>query len=208
MSIKYTIGGINMAHKLKIILMMALCLVFATTVAFANRATYINEQAMVPDILSMHGTITEINQDRSTITIVDKNGNNQMVALDIRWNTKVLNGKNGNNFDIDKLKVGDELTAYYSPIMTRSIPPRTNAFALVVGDGQHDGIYTKIGLVEATENGKRILNSNGDLYITIPDSISKNAQDLKPGKKMLVWYDMVALSMPGQTTATKVVILK
>ena len=194
-------------RKLKLLLMTMLCLVFATTVAFAAKSDGIQLQPPQTDVLSMHGVITEISADREMITITDKNNANQSVALIVKWNTKVLNGENGNKYNIDKLKVGDELTAYYSPIMTRSLPPQSVAYAIVVGDGQHDGIYTKVAQVEQTENGTRILNSNNDMLVTIPDSVNADAKNLKPGQKVLVWYDFVALSLPGQATATKAVIL-
>lgn len=189
-------------RKLKIVLMMVLSLMLATTVAFAGRVA--QPEA---DVLSMHGVITEISQDRNMITITDKNNANRSVSLIVKWNTKVLNGENGNKYDIDKLKVGDEITGYYSPIMTRSLPPQSVAFAIVVGDGQHDGIYTKVGEVQQTEHGTRILSSNGDIFVTIPDDVNKDAKNLKVGQKVLVWYDFVALSMPAQATATKAVIL-
>lgn len=39
-------------------------------------------------------------------------------------------GKNGEDVDLNRLHVGDELTAYYSSISTRSLPPQSRAMHL------------------------------------------------------------------------------
>ena len=125
----------------------------------------------------------------------------------MRWDTEILNGKNGEDVDFNRLHVGDELTAYYSSISTRSLPPQSRAYALVMGDGQHDGIYMHVSKVDKVKNGVKFLNTNEDMFVTIPENVEDDAKELKQGDKVLVWYDFVAMSMPGQATATKAVIL-
>ena len=180
--------------KLRILLMMVLCLAFASTAAFAAAAN-----KAVDNVVSMHGQIVSINDDM--ITIKDTNSNNS-VALIVRWDTEILNGKNGEDVDLNRLHVGDELTAYYSSISTRSLPPQSRAYALVMGDGQHD-----VSKVDKVKNGVKFLNTNEDMFVTIPENVEDDAKELKQGDKVLVWYDFVAMSMPGQATATKAVIL-
>lgn len=188
-----------MSKKIKFLLLTAMCLIFSTTMAFAATPG----QAL-DSVMRMHGTITEINDDM--ITIQDTQSN-QSVALIVRWDTEILNGKNGADVDLNRLHVGDELTAYYSPISTRSLPPQSKAYALVMGNGEHDAIYMKVNEVEKVKDGVRILNSNNDVYVTIPKAVEDDANELKKGDAILVWYDFMALSMPGQATATKAKIL-
>lgn len=188
-----------MSKKIKLLLLTALCLILGTAAAFAA-----TPNTSVDSVLRMHGTITEINDDM--ITVQDTEGN-QSVALIVRWDTEILNGKNGEDVALSRLHVGDELTAYYSPVMTRSLPPQSKAYALVMGNGEHDAIYMHVGEVEQTKNGVRILNSNNDVYVTIPETIEDDADKLQKGDKVLVWYDFMALSMPAQATATKAKIL-
>lgn len=188
-----------MLKKIKFLLLTAMCLIFSTTMAFAATPG----QAL-DSIMRMHGTITEINDDM--ITIQDTQSN-QSVALIVRWDTEILNGRNGEDVDLNRLHVGDELTAYYSPISTRSLPPQSKAYALVMGNGEHDAIYMKVNEVEKVKDGVRILNSNNDVYVTIPKTVEDDANELKKGDAILVWYDFMALSMPGQATATKAKIL-
>lgn len=188
-----------MLKKIKFLLLTAMCLIFSTTMAFAATPG----QAL-DSVMRMHGTITEINDDM--ITIQDTQSN-QSVALIVRWDTEILNGRNGEDVDLNRLHVGDELTAYYSPISTRSLPPQSKAYALVMGNGEHDAIYMKVNEVEKVKDGVRILNSNNDVYVTIPKTVEDDANELKKGDAILVWYDFMALSMPGQATATKAKIL-
>lgn len=185
--------------KFRILLMMVLCLAFASTAAFAAAAN-----KAVDNVVSMHGQIVSINDDM--ITIKDTNSDNT-VAFIVRWDTEILNGKNGEDVDLNRLHVGDELTAYYSSISTRSLPPQSRAYALVMGDGQHDGIYMHVSKVDKVKNGVKFLNTNEDMFVTIPENVEDDAKELKQGDKVLVWYDFVAMSMPGQATATKAVIL-
>lgn len=188
-----------MLKKIKFLLLTAMCLIFSTTMAFAATPG----QAL-DSVMRMHGTITEINDDM--ITIQDTQSN-QSVALIVRWDTEILNGKNGADVDLNRLHVGDELTAYYSSISTRSLPPQSKAYALVMGNGEHDAIYMKVNEVEKTKDGVRVLNSNNDVYVTIPKTVEDDANELKKGDAILVWYDFMTLSMPGQATATKAKIL-
>ena len=185
--------------KLRILLMMVLCLAFASTAAFAASAN-----KALDDVMRLHGQIVSIDDDM--ITIKDTNSNNS-VALIVRWDTEILNGNNGEDVDLNRLHVGDELTAYYSSISTRSLPPQSRAYALVMGDGQHDGIYMHVSKVDKVKNGVKFLNTNEDMFVTIPENVEDDAKELKQGDKVLVWYDFVAMSMPGQATATKAVIL-
>ena len=187
-----------MSKKIKVLLLSAMCLILSATAAFAA------PQQTLDSVMRMHGTITEINDDM--ITMQDTEGK-QSVTLIVRWNTEILNGKNGEDVDLNRLHVGDELTAYYSPISTRSLPPQSKAYALVMGNGEHDAIYMHVDEVEKVKNGVRILNSNKDVYVTIPNTVEDDADKLQKGDKILVWYDFMALSMPAQATATKAKIL-
>lgn len=187
-----------MSKKIKVLLLSAMCLILSATAAFAA------PQQTLDSVMRMHGTITEINDDM--ITMQDTEGK-QSVTLIVRWNTEILNGKNGEDVDLNRLHVGDELTAYYSPISTRSFPPQSKAYALVMGNGEHDAIYMHVDEIEKVKNGVRILNSNKDVYVTIPNTVEDDADKLQKGDKILVWYDFMALSMPAQATATKAKIL-
>lgn len=182
--------------KIRVLLMMVLCLAFASTAAFASSA--------VDQVRSLHGHIIEISGNMVTI---EGENPQDVVAVHLNWDTEIVNGRNGNDVDFNRLEVGDELTAYYSASATRSLPPQSRAYALVMGNGEHDAIYMQVAEVNKVKNGVEVLNSNEDTLVTIPTKVEDDAKELKQGDKVLVWYDFVAMSMPGQATATKAVIL-
>lgn len=54
----------------------------------------------------------------------------------------------------------------------------------------------------------RVLNVNETQYVTLLPEVYPEAAELKPGDKMLLWYEVSTLSLPGQATATKAVLLQ
>lgn len=203
---------IEVIGKLKVVAVTTLCMILTATSTFAavpDKKVIVNQVGNLAkrnmEVRSMRGQITEINGDM--VTIQNKDNADDKIVLIIRWNTEILNGRNGRGVELSRLSVGDELTAYYSPISTRSLPPQSRAYALVMGNSEQDGFYMEVAQVEKNKNGTTILNSNGDMYVTIPEEVNEEAKDLKVGDKVLVWYETMTLSLPGQATATKAVIL-
>ena len=119
--------------KIRVLLMMVLCLAFASTAAFASSA--------VDQVRSLLGHIIEISGNMVTI---EGENPQDVVAVHLNWDTEIVNGRNGNDVDFNRLEVGDELTAYYSASATRSLPPQSRAYALVMGNGEHDAIYMQV----------------------------------------------------------------
>ena len=76
-----------------------------------------------------------------------------------------------------------------------------------MGNGEHDAIYMQVAEVNKVKNGVEVLNSNEDTLVTIPTKVEDDANELIAGDRILVWYDFVAMSMPGKATATKAEIL-
>ena len=62
--------------------------------------------------------------------------------------------------------------------------------------------------MQKTDDEKiKVLSSNGDRLITITNEVFPNLNAIKEGSDLLVWYDMMTLSIPGQAAATKAVLL-
>ena len=94
--------------------------------------------------------------------------------------------------------------------VSKSMPPQGNAFALVVGTPAKGGagIYMKAGSIDKVDGGKiKVLSSNGDRLITITSEVLPHLEAIREGSELLVWYDMMTLSIPGQAAATKAVLL-
>ena len=185
---------------MKKILAAALCLLTISGSALAQS---------VPKELQTAGSVTGRNGDM--ITITNDNKKTDSVALHITDDTFVIQNGTGyylNGFDI---REGEQVKAWYGPVLTRSLPPQGKADAVIAGE-QNDSptfTYFNIGKVEPLEDGSvRVLNVNESQYVTIFPQVYPDVAELKAGDKMLLWYEFTTMSMPGQATATKAVLLK
>ena len=73
--------------------------------------------------------------------------------------------------------------------------------------------------VESSSNGLDLRNDNGDTILHVSSStnvytlgetglVSANAADMKAGARLIAWYDVVAMSYPGQANPSKVDVYK
>ena len=124
--------------------------------------------------------------------------------------TLILDGANGRPIKAKKLTLGKEVFAYYGARVTRSLPPQAKAEAVVlVTKPERIGRYFVVKKAELSKDGKAVIvtNTNNDLIATIPGRSCSDYREIKEGTKIMLWYDIVALSMPGKTVATKARIL-
>lgn len=176
---------------------------FSAAIAFAGNLPA--QQQTAQDVLMTRGTIQEISQNQ--LQIVGE-GNFTEIILNVGERAHIVSGENGTATDFSKLKQGDKVTAYYGPRLTRSIPPQGQAIALILGDPDHAAMYMKAATVETLSDGSvRVLCSNGDRLVTIRPEVFSGISDIKEGSELLVWYQMMTLSLPGQATATKAILL-
>lgn len=183
--------------KKKIVFMCMLALLFTTGMFTANA------QKSSKDVLVTIGEITEVYEDK--IEVVGE-GSFDKVILNIEDTTYLLNGEEGTYITKEDLKVGQKVTAYYSSKTTRSIPPQSNAFAILVGEGLENGIFIKVDTVDK-KDGVTVLNIDQDQYVSFPKGSSAYINDIKSGSDILTWYNVVAMSYPAQATSNEVILL-
>ena len=124
--------------------------------------------------------------------------------------TLLIDGKDGDLKGDRALKKGRKVTAYYSSKMTRSYPPQAEGFAIVFGkNNEKQGKYMHVEKVTPSENGEsvRLLNSNRDIIVTVSKDVYEDYQNIKEGDRIMAWYSIMTMSLPGQTNATKVIVL-
>lgn len=185
---------------MKKILAAALCILAISGSALAQS---------VPKELQMTGTVTE--STGSMVTIKNDNKPFDSVALHITDDTFVIQNGTGYYLDGFDVKKDDKAKAWYGPMLTRSLPPQGKADAIIAGKAADKPTFTyfNIGKVEPQNDGSvRVLNVNETQYVTISPQVYPDAAELKAGDKMLLWYEFTTMSLPGQATATKAVLLK
>jgi hypothetical protein len=158
----------------------------------------------------MTGTIKEIDIENSRVLIVNSE-NEQEILLRITDTTYVVDNTTRKSVALKNLTVGSMVYAWHSPVMTTSMPGQTNAYALVVNVAENKipGQFFEVEKIEKTKDGYRLLNQAQDLFVNVPKNTKVavfnsnkkvNVSTLKPGTKLLLWYEFVLESYPAQTS--------
>ena len=202
----------KMFKKIIVLASCATMLMAGSAVANAHCCEYNNvcdtkayQTQAVQDVLFTSGKIVEVNENMIVVK-----GEHNIIAAMISDDTYLLNGKNGKAKKLSSFKVGKEVTVYHSPKMTRSIPPQAEAYAVVLGDNSEKmGKFFKVEEVTISEDNTyvSVINTNESLIATVDKKANKNFAEIKAGNNLMVWYDMMTMSLPARTNANKVVIL-
>lgn len=163
-------------------------------------------------------TLTEDGKNDS-ILVKTEGENGQTIQLNVGDETVFLDTTAGIPVGKETIKKGDRIYAYYSTAMTRSIPPQSYAYAVLVNlDESHvpAHLLTAEEVTKNDDGSVTVLCSKGGMLVTIAQdtpisplytkNIVRNT-DIEVGTRFFAWYDIVALSMPGQANALKVVLL-
>lgn len=164
-------------------------------------------------------TVSKINMDGETVSsILVKTTDEQDIQLNLSADTLIVNNETGAAAALSDIKEGDKIYAYYSKAMTLSLPPQSACELILVGVGENTpASLHEVGTVSTNEEGMtEVLTADGSMIIRMDDKTTyapyktKNIvtkADLTEGTRFLAWYDIVAMSYPGQAYTQKVVIL-
>ena len=161
----------------------------------------------VRDVMATTGEIIAVDGDKVT---VKGDGNYPVATVIVTDKTLLIDGKDGDLKGDRALKKGRKVTAYYSSKMTRSYPPQAEGFAIVFGKhNEKQGKDMHVEKVTPSANGEsvRLLNSNRDIIVTVSKDVYEDYQNIKEGDRIMAWYSIMTMSLPGQTNATKVIVL-
>lgn len=175
-------------------------------------AVYVPEEDQYPnpvrDMMATYGKITSMSGNKITVS---GEGNYPKIVAKIDSNTYILNGRTGAKLTRSDLKEGQEVTAYYSSMVTKSYPAEAAAYAFVLGTiDDETGKFFRVASVKASEDRDQavvILNSNHDIKATITQTACADYSLIKAGDALLLWYSAMTLSIPAETTADKALIL-
>lgn len=143
------------------------------------------------------------------------------LRLNVNRNTVVTNSF-GQNICLCDIRPGMRVDAIFSPVMTRSIPPQTNAFLIVVRRGfQPPSSVTtdRIARVDAANSfvytgNPRNINSQTRFFVSDSTSITNrrgnpiSIWELRPGQMVRITHaNFQTASIPPQTTAFQIQVL-
>lgn len=142
------------------------------------------------------------------------------VNINVTENT-VVKDENGDSFDIAKLEIGQTLSVVYDDVMTKSLPPMTNALEITVKSGESktvaegavvsvekDGELVQIIIGDKEDVRKQIaLNVDEALKISFLNGDTATIDDIEEGMKLTAVVSAASTkSIPQQKTVFNIVL--
>lgn len=166
------------------------------------------------------GTVASIEKDEegNVVSVSLTSEENGDYVMNVTDNTVWVDAVEKVKASQEDLAEGDTIYVYHSPVSTRSLPPQSEAFAVVLNVPQDIavGVYHEVEEVTTTENDTRLLTNNGGLYLIISDETAvkdyetgeiADISDVAEGDRVIAWYDAVAMSYPGQANVSDILVL-
>lgn len=166
------------------------------------------------------GTVASIEKDEegNVISISLTSEENGDYVMNVTDNTVWVDAVEKVKASQEDLTEGETIYVYHSPVSTRSLPPQSEAFAVVLNVPQDIavGVYHEVEEVTTTENDTRLLTNNGGLYLIISDETAVKDYEtgevadisaVAEGDRVIAWYDAVAMSYPGQANVSDILVL-
>lgn len=195
---------------------------FTSMTAFANNdimliseepAEAVVDTMETPAYFTTYGDITEVAEDYIMVNTVD----GQEIQFNTSENTQVIDANTVLPLDLANRET-DKVAITYSNAMTLSLPPQAYAYAIIgnIKSDMGNPIFTIVEEVKQGKDGISIVTENGSKEITVQVTaeispyLTRNIvtlSDIKAGSNVLLWYDMMTMSIPAFATSEKVVIL-
>lgn len=174
----------------------------------------------MPASATYFGTVESIEKDEegNVISISLTSEENGDYVMNVTDNTVWVDAVEKVKASQEDLTEGETIYVYHSPVSTRSLPPQSEAFAVVLNVPQDIavGVYHEVEEVTTTENDTRLLTNNGGLYLIISDETAVKDYEtgevadisvVAEGDRVIAWYDAVAMSYPGQANVSDILVL-
>lgn len=188
-----------------------------TTQPSATETPVVEQEVVIPYMV-LFGIIKRVTIEDGLVHVeVFSQQENKTIVLNVTSTTKIVDSIKRVAVAPKDLVVGSTVYAWHSPFMTKSLPPIANTEALIVNVPKEGapGQFFEVEKVTKNRDGSvTILNAEQDLYFTIPKNTKValfntkktiRLSDIKPGTKLVVWYEVAALSYPAQAGGSTVI---
>ena len=166
------------------------------------------------------GTVENIEKDEegNAISISLTSEENGDYVMNVTDNTVWVDAVEKAKDSQEDLTEGETIYVYHSPISTRSLPPQSEAFAVVLNIPQDIavGVYHKVEDIVTNGEIFTITTDNGGLYLNVTSETqvkdyttgeSAEIGNVDRGDRIIAWYDAVAMSYPGQANVSDILVL-
>lgn len=200
--------------KLISFLILSSLLVSAAAVLADEDVTLINNETLISE--EVEAEVPDMAEPKTfTSGIVKSVSDTQIELEDIVLNISNYTYLGDFNFNpIEEVKEGDEVVAIASQAQTRSLPPQSYAFYVLVKteDAQNAPIYTTVDTV----SDEYITTLDGNYELTYKEaevSMFKQrniirAEELTQGSEIVFYSDIMTMSIPALANPSKILVLR
>lgn len=166
------------------------------------------------------GTVASIEKDEegNVISISLTSEENGDYVMNVTDNTVWVDAVEKVKASQEDLTEGETIYVYHSPVSTRSLPPQSEAFAVVLNVPQDIAVGVYHEVEDIVTNGEifTITTDNGGLYLNVTSDTqvkdyttgeSAEIGNVDRGDRIIAWYDAVAISYPGQANVSDILVL-
>ena len=166
------------------------------------------------------GTVASIEKDEegNVISISLTSEENGDYVMNVTDNTVWVDAVEKVKASQEDLTEGETIYVYHSPVSTRSLPPQSEAFAVVLNVPQDVAVGVYHEVEDIVTNGEifTITTDNGGLYLNVTSETqvkdyttgeSAEIGNVDRGDRIIAWYDAVAMSYPGQANVSDILVL-
>lgn len=194
------------------------------TIATENPETSEGEETddveEMPASETYFGTVASIEKDEegNVISISMTSEENGDYVMNVTDNTVWVDAVEKVKAFQEDLTEGETIYVYHSPVSTRSLPPQSEAFAVVLNVPQDIAVGVYHEVEDIVTNGEifTITTDNGGLYLNVTSDTqvkdyttgeSAEIGNVDRGDLIIAWYDAVAMSYPGQANVSDILVL-
>lgn len=174
----------------------------------------------MPASATYFGTVESIEKDEegNVISISLTSEENGDYVMNVTDNTVWVDAVEKVKASQEDLTEGETIYVYHSPVSTRSLPPQSEAFAVVLNVPQDVAVGVYHEVEDIVTNGEifTITTDNGGLYLNVTSETqvkdyttgeSAEIGNVDRGDRIIAWYDAVAMSYPGQANVSDILVL-
>lgn len=178
------------------------------------------EEQAVPHSLCYYGRVTEISLDEqgAVVSLALESEADGPYVMGITQRTVWIDSGRQAASDPATLQEGEAVYVYHSPVVCLSMPPQSEAFAVVRNvpqDGGSASYHVAEEVTQRADGSWAILTDNGGLYMYAGEQTGVSSYggeevtlaDLAPGDPFIAWYDVVLESYPAQTYPGHIILL-
>ena len=174
----------------------------------------------MPDSETYFGTVESIEKDEegNVISISLTSEENGDYVMNVTDNTVWVDAVEKVKASQEDLTEGETIYVYHSTVSTRSLPPQSEAFAVVLNAPQDIAVAVYHEVEDIVTNGEifTITTDNGGLYLNVTSDTqvkdyttgeSTEIGNVDRGDRIIAWYGAVAMSYPGQANVSDILVL-